>query len=45
MIDWPSLYGYKKISMARQQGRLRGELPTFMHKFGRWDFVYFITKP
>ena len=39
------MYGYKKISMIHQQDRLRGVLPTFMHKFGWWDFVYFITKP
>ena len=39
------MYGYKKISMIHQQDRLRGVLPTFMHKFGWWDFVYFIIKP
>ena len=35
----------KKISMTRQQRRLGGVLPTFMHQFWGWDFVYFITKP
>ena len=30
----PVMYGYKKNSYDYQQGRLRGVLPTFMHKFG-----------
>ena len=39
------MYGYKKISMIHQQDKFRGVLRIFMHKFGWWDFVYFITKP
>ena len=30
--------------MTHQQGSLGGVLQTFMHQFGRWDCVYFITK-
>ena len=44
LID-PVIYGSKIISMTHQQGRLRDVLATFMHKFGWWDFVYFIAKP
>ena len=45
MTDWPChAWLQKKISMTNHQGRLRGVLPTFMHKFGWWDFVYFVTK-
>ena len=29
--------------MSDQQVTLGGALPTFMHQFGWWDFVYFIT--
>ena len=28
-----------------KKAALRSLLPTFMHQFGWWDFVYFITKP
>ena len=46
MTDWPChTWLQKKISTTHQQGRLAGVLPTFMHQFGWWDFVYFITKP
>ena len=46
MTDWPChVWLQKNISVTHQQGRLRVVLPTFMHKFGWWDFVYFITKP
>ena len=33
----------KKISMNHQQVGLGGVLPTFVHQFGWWAFVYFIT--
>ena len=29
----------KKISMIHQQDSLAGELTTFMHQFGWWDFA------
>ena len=45
MNDWPCHVWLQKNSMAHHKGRLRGVLPTFMHKFGWWDIVYFITKP
>ena len=45
MTDWPCHVWLQKISMIHQQDRLWGVLLTFMHKFGWWDFVYFITKP
>ena len=45
MNDWPCHVWLQKNSMPHHKGRLRGVLPTFMHKFGWWDIVYFITKP
>ena len=46
MLDWPChVCLQKSVSMAHQQGQLKGVLPTFMHKFVWCDFVYFIAKP
>ena len=45
--DWLTLSYLvtKKIVMAYQEAILGSLQPTFMHQFGWWDFVHFITKP
>ena len=35
----------KKISMIHQQDSLAGELTTFMHQFGWWDFACTTISP
>ena len=46
MTNWPGhVWLQKKVLWNTNKVTLEGLLPTFMHRFGWWDFVYFITKP
>ena len=46
MTEWPGhVWLQKKMVWTTNKAALGGLLPTFMHQFGWWDFMYFITKP